>query len=191
MAGRPRNDANTEQVAEPKKLMRSPHKREKTVNPRDKNQVGILDLDTEGNGVDYYDKCLVEVNRINNGEGGITRGVTIRSIEQQKMPSHQDMIDSLNYSQDWQNPADGGKPLILFYFLHGSVAVGDMYAANDVYRKLPDPENEEGDEEFTNSPKDAIRMHGILKPVKLNITEKQIERWLPSKTSPYGKPVFK
>ncbi len=181
-------DENTEVGAKPKRQMKSIRKNEIPI-PEHKKYKPILETDTEGNGIDYYDKCLITVNRISNGQYGITKSITVQEILTQKMPSQQSMIDSLNFSQDWQNAAVGGKPLIMFYFLHGSVEAANEFLANDVYYK-----EQEGDDDeiFTTDPKQAIKTHGIPKLAQLNVTEKRIEKWLPAKNgkSKYGKPVF-
>ncbi len=176
-------------TATTKKAIRNTQARERAPIPKDKVYKSIYETNVTGNGVDYYDKWLINVNRMNNGQYGITKGITVAKLVQAKMPNFQETVDALNRGQDWQNETSGGEPTIVWYFLHESVSVGKMFAANDVYHKAASGDDDD-EQEFTNKASEAINVHGKPKIASLFISDKEIKEWKPGKNTPFGKPVF-
>lgn len=130
-----------------------------------------------------FDKYLIDVNREVSGRWNVTKSITIAKLERPNMGAAQITVDALNASQDWQNASTDGIPKIIWYFLAGTVKVGEEYKANDVQKSIEDEE--------TGDVIKLFKHDGSPDLLGLNITDRKIKEWIPGKQGNLrGKPVY-
>ena len=145
-----------------------------------KNQVETTSHDETG--IDFYDKCMVSVKRDVSGRNIVNKSISVMKILQSKIPGMQVTMDALNATVEHQNPTEQGFPVVIWYFKHGSVKVGEELKANDVIATYYDEETEK-EIRITNH-------DGTWKVVGLHITDKKIAAWEPGKKGNTLVPVY-